>query len=255
MILTKLYDPTKGTMQVAGFMSGSGSNLRKIIEHENELNKNSKSPYHIAVIFSDNPDSNAAKIGRDYDRPVIIRDLRSFCAARGKSRKDLDTRVEYDEETIKALTPYNIQSVAYAGYMCIVTAPLIKAFLGVNVHPADLSIMREGKRVYVGDKAVKDAIMAGENELRSTTHIIEREVDQGKILMISKPIKVSLPDTANFRDNNAFAKEHQERLKVVGDLEIFPLTLQYIAEGRFAKDETGLIYFDNKSIPDGIRLN
>lgn len=33
MVLEKLYNLENGVMRIAGLMSGSGSNLRKIIEH------------------------------------------------------------------------------------------------------------------------------------------------------------------------------------------------------------------------------
>lgn len=66
MVLTKLHDLSNGQMQVAGLMSGSGSNLRKIIEFEKQLKKvRDKSPYPVVVIFSDCFDSNALQIGKD----------------------------------------------------------------------------------------------------------------------------------------------------------------------------------------------
>ena len=34
---TPLYDPHNGVMRIAGFMSGSGTNLRRILEYEREL--------------------------------------------------------------------------------------------------------------------------------------------------------------------------------------------------------------------------
>ena len=37
MTLKELYHPESGRMRVAGLMSGSGSNLRKIIEHDRAI--------------------------------------------------------------------------------------------------------------------------------------------------------------------------------------------------------------------------
>ena len=60
--LQKLYNPANGLMRVAGFMSGSGTNLRKIIEYERALiREQAGSPYEVVVIFSDNPESNGMK--------------------------------------------------------------------------------------------------------------------------------------------------------------------------------------------------
>ncbi|MFA5995331.1 MAG: formyltransferase family protein [Patescibacteria group bacterium] len=239
-----LYNKNKGVMNVAGFMSGSGTNLRKIIEHE----KNTQPNYHVTVIFSDCPDSNAEKIGKDYNIPVIIHDKKVYYAKRNKPLRDLAVRAEFDSETVQVLKPYNISCVAYAGYMSIVTKPLIKAFIGVNVHPADLSIMEHGKRKYTGAHVVRDAILAGATEIRATTHLVEEIVDDGRILMISAPVIIP-PGTTTDQ-----AESYQNKLKETGDWIIFPKTLEYISEGRFSQDETGKLYFDEKIIFDGVRL-
>jgi len=131
----------------------------------------------------------------------------------------------------------------------------------VNVHPADLSVMEGGDRKYVGIHVVRDAILAGERELRSSTHIVREEVDRGEILMISKPLPLEFPEGVDLRilerDDELLAKvvdEHQERLKKLGDWVIYPLTLQMIAEGRFALDDQGVMHFDGRMVPHGHRL-
>ena len=258
MALKELYHPESGRMRVAGLISGSGSNLRKIIEHGRgiELRKG-RAPYQVVVIFSENPESNAGKIGNDYGIPVVVRDLGNFYKERGKPRRDLSVRAAFDEGTVEALKPFSVDVAAYAGYMSIATSPLINAFLGVNVHPADLSIIDGGKRKYTGNHAVKDAIVAGEKQLRSSTHIIEPQVDYGKILMISAPLPINLPE--GFNPNNkdqvkAVSDEHQNRLKEIGDWIVFPKTLEFLADGRYSQDGKGRLYFDSKEIPQGVRL-
>lgn len=250
-----LYDPANGLMMVVGLMSGSGTNLRKIIEYERVAGKlDHKLPYHVAVIFSDNSESNAVSIGKDYNLPVVIRDKKMFYAAEGKPLKDLKVRAEFDAENVKILNSFGATVAAYAGYMSIATKPLIDAFLGINVHPADLSVLNaEGKRKYTGDHAVMDAIIAGEKYIRSTTHIIEEKVDGGRILMISEPVAVEQtnPDAQNMKE---FADKHQNELKEKGDWMIFPKTLEYIAKGRYSKDFNGNLYFDGKPIPYGLKL-
>lgn len=257
MELTKLHDPKNGQMQVAGLMSGSGSNIRKIIEYEKQLEREQgTSPYHLAVIFSDSYNSNATEIGKDHDIPVITRDIKGFYSTRGKPRRDLELRVEFDTETVKALAPFEATVAAYGGYMSIATAPLMEAFLGVNVHPADLSILEEGKRKYTGSNAVRDAILAGEEYLRSTTHLIEEEVDGGRILMVSKPHQVAKGENFDPNDKELVMKvadDNQNALKKIGDLVIFPRTLQFLADGRYLKNSKGVLFFD-EPIPQGVRL-
>ncbi|MDP4039257.1 MAG: formyltransferase family protein [Candidatus Pacearchaeota archaeon] len=258
MALRELYHPESGRMKVAGLISGSGSNLRKIIEHGRAIESSKgRSPYQVVVIFSDNPASNAEKIGNEYGIPVVVRDLGAFYKERGKPKKDLTVRAEFDEGTVEALKPFNVNVAAYAGYMSIATPVLIDAFLGVNVHPADLSVMDGDKRKYIGDHAVRDAIVAGEKQLKATTHIIEQQVDCGRILMVSAPLDVNLPegfDLNNKDQVNSVSDVHQNRLKEVGDWVIFPRTLEYLADGRYSQDEQGKLYFEDKPISQGLML-
>lgn len=245
MKLTPLYNPTNGTMPVAALMSGSGSNVRKLIEHERAGN----CPYHIAVIFSDRADSHAEQIAQEYNLPIVVHDIRAFYKARHKPLSDMATRAEFDQTTIDALKSYHIKVAAYAGYMSIASDLLVNAFIGVNVHPADLSIMDEtGKRIYIGDQAVRDAIMAGESEIRATTHLVESVLDGGRILMISAPVIIPVGTSTNR------SEYYQEQLKKIGDWIIFPKTLEYIATGRFAQDEQGRLYCDGQVIPQGLKL-
>ena len=253
--LTPLYNHPERIMRVAGFMSGSGSNLRKIIEHELHLNQEvGHSYFHVAVIFSDNFESNAVKIGMDYDIPVLTRDKKAFYKKRGKPLADMQVRAEFDALTVRALSVYECPVAAYAGYMSIASPILVNTFLGVNVHPADLSITDEsGKRKYTGDHAVLDALVAGEGELRSSTHLITNEVDGGPVLMISAPVSLGYGIPTDLAGRKSLANDYQEVLKKVGDWVVFPRTLEDIAVGRFSKDSNGNLYYGESPIPNGIR--
>ncbi len=257
--LTPLHDPRIGQMRVVGLMSGSGSSLRKILEYESGLRrKMGKSPYQVVAIFSDSADSKAPDIGRDYNLPVIIRDINAYHAEKGRPLKDMDVREQFDMDMLSALAPYRATAAAYAGYMSIASIMLVNGLLGINVHPADLSILNaDSTRKYTGSNAVRDAIAAGEKQLRSTTHLIEPAVDQGRILMISEPLEVRLDgvDLKYPEVLKSVAAQHQNLLKQVGDWTIFPKTLRYIAEGRFARDGQGNIYFDGSPMPNGLKLN
>lgn len=255
--LVKLDD---APMRVAGLMSGAGTNIRRIIEWQLKLEKEEgRSPFEVVVIFSNSAESKAVEIGRDFDIPVVVRDMKAWYAKRGAPRSDMNLRRIFDSETVKALSPYRVQVAVYGGYMAVATDVLINAFLGVNVHPADLSITDEkGKRRFTGDHAVLDAILAGEKTIASTTHIIEPEVDGGRILMISDPLEVEIPpggDLNNPQSARQIADMNQERLKREGDWVIFPKTIEYLARGRFAQDERGVLYFDGKAIPNGLRYS
>ncbi len=249
-----LYDTDMGEMRVAALMSGSGTNLRRILEHERSTRR---CAYRVVVIFTDRKGSAAAAIGADFDLPVICRDIDAFYAARHRSRRDLTIRPEFDEATVRALSPYRVVAAAYAGYMSIVTPVLTDAYLGVNVHPSDLGIESGGKRRFVGDHAVRDAIAAGQKTIAASTHLVENEVDGGRLLLVSRPVKVKLPKGADLTDREVLRRaeeENQERLKREGDWVIFPRTLSLLAEGRFSVGEKGRLYFDGEPIEKGLRM-
>lgn len=254
MKLKKLHNSEElGQLKVAGFMSGSGSNLIKIIEHEMHLNKErGQSPFHFTVIFSDNYQSNASEIGARFGLPVFIYDLEGFCKRREVPTKDMRARAEYETECMNTLNTYECDAAAYAGYMRKATRVFVNSFLGINVHPADLTIIKDGKPKYRGDHVVKDALIAGEEEIRSATHIVTGEVDCGPVLMVSAPLKITYPIAEEIIDE--MAGRYQNALKERGDWEIFPRTLEYIADGRFAQDAKGKLYFDKEVIPSGLRL-
>ncbi|MBW2332634.1 MAG: formyl transferase, partial [Deltaproteobacteria bacterium] len=156
----------------------------------------------------------------------------------------------------RLIKAFDIDIIALAGYMSYLTLHRC-----VNVHPADLSILTsDGKRKYVGDYAVGNAIANGETSLRSSTIWIDAGVDTGPILMVSNALKVTLPSPLPelLKNRKAFKKvvsEHQKRLKEIGDWTIFPQTVEMIARGRFSLDENNNVYVDGQPVPEGYRLD
>lgn len=228
--MPKAPSKTWKPLRVAILMSGRGSVANAILESP----ENGRA-YHVVCIFTDNPKSNARALAKKFKIPCEQNDLAAFYRKKGKPKSDLSVRPDFDQITVKKIKKHEPDVLAYAGYMAIASTVLVNAFLGVNVHPADLSILdKNGNRKYVGAHAVRDAILAGEKQLRATTHVISDKVDSGPILIRSKPIPVRLPNDFDPNDEEQVAHEarkHQEKLKKAGDFVIFPQTLKGIAEG------------------------
>lgn len=264
MPVTRLFDPgqKERPMRLAAFMSGSGTNIIRLIDREKSLKaKNGSSPYEVVFIFSDRSDGSCQgeKIAHETGIPYFSYDIRSFHRLKGLKRsvdtpEGFSARKEYDRMAGQLISAFEIDVIALGGYMSYITLNRC-----VNVHPADLSILTpDGKRKFVGDHAVLDAIEAGETVLRSSILWTDQGVDTGPLLMVSDPLNVELPEPLesllkNRGRLNQVAEEHQQRLKELGDWKIFPTTLEMIARGRFALDEDNRVYVDDQPLPDGFR--
>ncbi len=253
-------------VRTAIFMSGSGTNAVKVLEHEQALrDSEGVSPFKVVAIFTDNnkAENNYKKIGRDFDLPTLIHDFQGFLTSNGVERKNIDARVPYFEGVVNSLILHKVELVVFAGYELLVTQPIL-SYQIINVHPGDLSVRdKSGNALYVGlaTAPIVKAILAGEQSIRSSTQLITRDMDQGPVLAVSRPVKVELPQGINLADlardrdlSKAVAKENQGRLKVGGDWEVLPLTVQWVAEGRFTI-EKGLVSLDGNKLTNGYKID
>ena len=251
-----IFDPAgRGrAMRVAAFMSGSGTNIRRLLEMPDP-------GFEVAFIFSDRQDgrSQGQAIAREYGLPYFAHDVRRFHELRGLARsvrtdRGLAARREYDQVAGRLIEAFGVDVIALGGYMSFLT--LTGA---INVHPADLSLVdAAGKRRFVGDDAVYDAIAAGQGELRSSTLFTDLGVDSGPLLMVSDPLPVELPAPLDRlkeqpEELRRVADEHQERLKERGDWVVFPRTIQLIAQGRLGLGDGGVVTLDGQPRPAGVR--
>ena len=264
MNLRPLFDPLEEgrPMRVAAFMSGSGTNILRLLEHEKILReKEGRSPFQVVFLFCDRSDGSCKGERIALDRGIfyVSHDVRAFHKMRGLKRtvvtaQGLSARKEFDSVAAKLVEAFAIDVIALGGYMSYLT-------LGrcVNVHPADLSLLTpEGKRKYVGDQAVLDAISAGEKVLRSSTIWTDQGVDTGPLLMVSQPLTVEFQGpietlVADPGRLSRVAEDHQRRLKETGDWKIFSRTIELIARGRFALDEENHVFLDGHPVPEGFR--
>jgi folate-dependent phosphoribosylglycinamide formyltransferase PurN len=247
-------------MRVAAFLSGSGTNILKLLQKQKELQtREGVAPFEVVFIFSDRSDGacRGESIALESGLPYFSYDIRAFYMKRSLKRtvrtpEGLAARREFDGMAAKLLRAFEIDVIALGGYMSYTTLKPC-----INVHPADLSLRTpQGKRKYTGDQAVYDAILAGEPTLRSSTLWTDEGVDTGPLLLLSAPLKVDLPQPLAQLDRDReklrqVAEEHQKRLKEVGDWRIFPLTVEMVARGRIALDEKKQLYVDGKLCLNG----
>ncbi len=280
-----IYDPDAHNtpMRIVCLMSGIGTGTEKVIEHQYKTYRETRPdrlPYEVVAIFADNRKVNAWQIAKKFGVAYEREDIDDFYKCIGHAdKRDLSRRPDYFARVVKKLEQYKPDLYVLDGFMNVVTEPLLSMYRGVNVHPADLSVMESGKRKYTGSNAVLDQILAGEQILRSSTHIVRAGVDQGEILVVSQGVAVDIERAAEELEvegamsvsHNTLALDylrkpqhretakkiaarHQDWLKEVGDWVILPQTVDAISRGRVIL-ENGVALFGCTPAPNGYRLD
>jgi phosphoribosylglycinamide formyltransferase-1 len=181
--------------------SGRGSNLQAIIE---AIEKRQLEAV-LAVVLSNKSDAPALERARKHGAPAVFLDP--------KATPDRDA---YDARILECLQQHEVELVALAGYMRIVTPVLIDAFPNrmMNIHPSLLP-------AFPGLKAQQQALDWGVKVSGCTVHFVTEGVDAGPIIK-QAPVPVQQGDTPESLAARILIEEHR----------IYPEALQLYAEGR-----------------------
>ena len=216
----------------------------------------------------------AARLAREYDKPLVALDIRAFYRRGGLNSISLATergralREEWTDALRRLLRSYRIDFGILAGFVPLTN--LTGDFPCLNVHPADLTIRdARGGRLLAGlhRVPVERALAEGYWQLRSSviqarpyTGDGRGEMDSGWILGISPAVAAetegfSREDFAAMRaarrsgaagagpdDLARLAELNLERLKQFGDHVVFPQTVEAFARGRYATDGNRLYF-------------
>lgn len=247
-----IFNPAYGPMRVLGYASGSGATLFRALEMQKKLEQTVEgSPFQIVGLFSDNPNSKAVQMAKELGIPVRTLDIRVFYKERNAPMKDRDVRRAFDQEAMKLWEDLEPHLILLAGYVWATTEEILDALPVVNVHPADLSVQKDGKRAYAGADGVGDALRAGEKQLRSSSHLATSELDGGPILIISPPVDV-VPQVEGMEFDD-YRKYHlklvNEQSRIVG-----ARTVYEIAMGHFQLDAQGKVLYRGEYAPFGLRF-
>ncbi|MDR3343672.1 MAG: acetate--CoA ligase family protein [Treponema sp.] len=251
-MLTPIYNPGTGKLSVIGYASGSGDTLWKALELQKDMeSRGVECPFEVAGVFASKKDAKAIAAADQFGVPCAVLDIKDFYKKRRKPLSDKDVRREFDEEALKLIRPMKAQAILLAGYVWATTDCLLDEYLIINVHPADLSIMKDGKRAYAGGDGVGAALAAKEPFLCSSAHLATRQVDGGPLLMISEKIPVDYTLHAHDEDRmRHYLKLVNEQSRLVGARTLFE-----VASGNFAQDTGGAVFYKGKAVPMGIRVN
>jgi phosphoribosylglycinamide formyltransferase 1 len=202
-----------GPFRVAVLSSRRSPGLAELVAQSRETGA-----YEVACVLASGEDYQDTPVAKALGLPLVSHPIRPFCDRLRARLTDLGARTEYDAATVERLEPYAPDALLLSSYLLIATEPLLAAFPEriVNVHGADLERAdAEGRPLFAGLRAVRDAICAGERETRATAHIVTDRLDDGPILLRSGPYPVApfvaeLAQRGNSHAVHAYAHAHQE---------------------------------------------
>ncbi len=121
-----------------------------------------------------------------------------------------ESREEFDARLARRLKQENPELVVCAGYLKIITKPLLAAFPRriLNIHPSLLP-------AFPGLKAQKQALDYGVKVTGCTIHVVDAGVDTGKILA-QAVVGVQKGDTEETLSRRILAAEHHLYWRVIG---------------------------------------
>ncbi|MEY2675821.1 MAG: hypothetical protein RL645_80 [Actinomycetota bacterium] len=185
-------------LSVVVLISGSGSNLRALLEAAD----NPLYPARILAVGSDVPAEGLAHADQ-FGIPTFVVNPRAF-----------ETREAWAEMLLANIGYFKPDLVVLAGFMKILPANFVRALSPnlINMHPSLLPN-------FPGAHAVRDALAAGATKTGATIHVVDEGVDTGPILA-QRELEI-LPDETE--------AELHERIKSV-ERSLIVQTVREIAE-------------------------
>ena len=175
-------------MNIAIFVSGSGSNCENIIRyfaHNDHI--------QVSLVISNKADAYALQRAKNLNVPAVV-----------LSKKEL----QQQDIMMPLLQQYDIQFIVLAGFLVMIPDYLIEAFdhRMINLHPALLP--KYGGKGMWGPHVHEAVKAAGETETGMTVHYVSNICDGGEIIaQFSTPIDPDdTPDTIA-------AKEHELEMR------------------------------------------
>ena len=178
----------------AVFISGTGSNLRSLIQYAKKKN----SPISIEIIISDNPKAKGLKFGNIFKISKKVFNYKNKLTA--------------EKNIILEIKNKKIKLICLAGFMKILSKNFIKSFKGkiLNIHPSLLP-------KYKGLNTHQRAISNGEKYSGCTVHFVNSKLDAGKIIL-QKKVRISKSETRKSLAKKILTHEHKLYPKAISKI-------------------------------------
>jgi phosphoribosylglycinamide formyltransferase-1 len=188
-------------LNIGVLVSGSGTNLQSILD----ACAAGQVKARVACVISNNADAYALERARLAGVPALHLDHRAHSG-----------REAYDEALVATLREFDVELVAMAGFMRIITTVLLDAFpmAVMNIHPALLP-------AFPGLHAQRQALEYGVKIAGCTVHLVDPGTDTGPII-IQASVPILDDDTEQTLSSRIQKEEHR----------VYPEAIKLFAEGR-----------------------
>jgi phosphoribosylglycinamide formyltransferase-1 len=189
------------TLQIAALASGTGSNVKAILDRIADGRLDAR----VTVLLSDNPSAKVLALAADRGIPTW-----SGLFA------DYPNRESFDQAMLDVIREHGADTIVLAGYMRLLSPLFVRAFPWriLNVHPALLPS-------FPGLHGARDAMDYGVKVTGTSVHFVEEGMDSGP-LIIQAAVPVRAIDSEESLQKRIQAMEHR----------IYPQALQWLAENR-----------------------
>ena len=141
------------------FISGKGSNLRKLILNSKKYNF----PIKISLVVCNNKNAEGLKLVKKWSIPSLILNNKQYLS---------------ENKLLTKLKTHKIDLILLAGYMKILSKRFIRTFGKsiINIHP---SLLPKFKGLNTFERILKK----GEKKTGCTVHFVNEKLDAGKIIL------------------------------------------------------------------------
>ena len=184
-------DAQRDNRRVAILISGRGSNMRALIEHEHH--------YQVVLVASNKPHAAGLDWARERGLPTWAWDSKGV------------NKQAFDEALSRALDDHRVGTIALAGFMRILSPWFVEEWSGriVNIHPSLLP-------KYRGLDTHGRALAAGDKVHGCSVHVVTEELDAGEVLGRAE-VPIEPDDIAESLEQRVLAAEHDLYPKVLSE--------------------------------------
>lgn len=195
-------------LNIAVFVSGGGTNLQALIDAQDRGEiKNGKITFVLASNENAYALERAKKAG--IDTAVV-------------SRKQYESKADYDKAVLKTLDGRDIDLIVLAGFLSILGEDLVSKYNNriINVHPSLIPLFC-GDGFY-GKKVHKVVLDSGMKVTGATVHFVN-EITDGGAIILQKAVPIEQGDNEDIL---------QYRVMRQAEWEILPKAVSLFCEGR-----------------------